>query len=556
MDENPEGTPNPLNPVEGVTEEPRPDTGMTTDTGELDFIETEETTITAGDSPLGIVTDMPAKAPAKADTPAETPKPMEVQSFSAVDQYVAARPASFAEPVARPASMSDAASANTAPTSTTMPRMATAAPRPARPSHPVIDPMMRPVTRPNPAASSVPSRAETRPAENNFDTFAMDSEPKDRLVEDIEQVSISDGLVAADSVVEPAKRNNKKRGLIIGAIVLIIIAIICASAAIAIFMLSGNDRVAKAIDKMLNGQMSSIVEARGTITSTSEPTDAETVIAGATSSTNLDFDIIQDMASSMNKLDASMTSTYENGTEITLDVNGLTNKDGETFFRVSGLKDILGTLNTVNVSSTSEVVDASTINFATTFYAKLIDKIDGQWILTSGGFGDISNSLDLVDNTSFCIGEAIQSLPKYGKDFANKYRANSFITSSKDNLAIKSKKNELYRIGYNKEKMNAFMKSVSGNGLVKAINECSSTDNEETGSTLFEEIFANFPTVYVEVDSNNNITRIYFTTTVEAGGISTNTKADIDLSYPSKLEIIEPSDYIESSNITLNLSSM
>lgn len=606
MDGNPEGTPNPLNPVQGVTgvaDEPQPSTETTsntstapdmeaaTDAGELGYIETVET-FTAD-------TDNSAN-----NSIAE--EPMETTAVNAVDEYVAVKPASFAEPTKRPVSISDTASNSMAtPAGSAMPQMATA-PRPVRMNHTVVDPMMRPVTRPNPTAQTVPSRSES-----NFDTFAMDNEQRDPLAQNIKEVSATEVLVASDSVVEPAKRGgSKKKAFIIGAIVFIMIAIICGAAAIAIVVMSNNDRVGKAIDKFLTGQVSSIIEAKGTISNTSEPADdIETMdddevldddeivdddmedtndaddvdcigptngtdcvevtnddefTENYTSSTTIEFDGTIDTVSLMNKLDATLTYTYSNDKEISLDINELTNKTGDTYFKISGLNGLLNTLTTPATSATvgdSETTDTSFVDMATSIYTQLVNQIDNQWILASDGIGEAADNFEFVDNSLVCMVNALSTLPDHSRDLATKYRANPFITSSKDNLGIKAKKNELYKLGYNREKLTAFANSVADNEFIGALNTCMSDKNEdeydsaELISNLIEDLFANSSDMYVEIDSNDNITRLYFDTTIEAGGISTDTEADIDISYPSELKIVEPSSYTDLSSVVINMSS-
>ena len=541
MDGNPEGTPNPLNPVQGVTPEVNepevlePSTDTAAGTGDLDFIETEETSYEV-DAPMGSIQEV----------------------RTAVDDYAAVKPASFAEPAAKPATISEPV------------RSAAPAPRPARPAHSIVDPMMRPVSRPSvaaatpaapavpeapvapatpeaPAAPATPAPTTTR-AENNFDTFSMEEGSADTLDQNIRQIT-GDNLVASDSIVESKPKNGgKKKALIIGAIVFIMLAIICGAAAIAIVVVKNTDRVGMAIDKLLNGQMSSIVELKGTIDSTSESAADDAPESSSTMTAN--FDGTFDTVSLMNKVDATLTSKTSTGAEIALDIEEITNKSGDTYFKISGLDSLLKTLTSPTLSTESSLTTDSNTSFisaVTTLYTNLVNQIEDQWVLASSDTTNVAESASVVDNTTICAVSALSNLQKYGSDLAAKYRANSFISATKDGLGIAKKKNELYKLNFDKTKMNAFVKSAGTNGFVTALNECASNNNEdedaETSSTLFEEIFANLPTIYVEVDDKDNFTRVYFTSTVEASGVSTSTKADIDISYPNALQIVEPEEY-------------
>ena len=81
------------------------------------------------------------------------------------------------------------------------------------------------------------------------------------------------------------------------------------------------------------------------------------------------------------------------------------------------------------------------------------------------------------------------------------------------------------------------------------MNACADNTATNTGanSSLIKEIFNNFPTIYTEIDDNNNFTRFYFTTTTEVEGVSTTINADINLIYPADLKVTEPDDYIDMS---------
>ena len=70
---------------------------------------------------------------------------------------------------------------------------------------------------------------------------------------------------------------------------------------------------------------------------------------------------------------------------------------------------------------------------------------------------------------------------------------------------------------------------------------------------MIEKIFENFPTIYVEIDDNYNFTRVYFKVTAGDETSSMTTTADLALSYPAKLEVAAPDDYIDMSTLVNNL---
>ena len=188
-------------------------------------------------------------------------------------------------------------------------------------------------------------------------------------------------------------------------------------------------------------------------------------------------------------------------------------------------------------------------------YAGLFEAMNDEWILVSNDFSEKMTGLQIFDNSTTCLISAFGTLPQYAKDIANKYKTNPFITYSTDKLSINKKKNALYRLGINNDKLAAFTNSLGNNGFINELNACAGnlSTNGTTSQNMIEDIFRNFPTMYAEIDDNNNFTRVYFETEANSQFIT----ADLDISYPNKFEVTEPDSYIEMStllnNVTTNL---
>ena len=452
MNENPEGTPNPLNPAPGTGEE------LAAGTGSLDFVETANVSEEANEPEV-------ADAPKEASEPEKTNEPIVSEEAEAEEVEISRtpKPESTEEPI-KPASFTEAVGAveaveETKPFEETIPV-----------SHNVADPMMRPVSH------------------NNFDTLGTDNVPADDApVEELTMeetmvtrpapINNAPELVAKDSIVEPAGGGSKKKILAIGAIVLLMIAIICGAAAAAIFLVGKNtdDRVGKAIERLLNGETSSIIAAQGTVDAVSNTDDS------GIGDFNLDFNGTFDMRSSMNTISAKINTELAGGIKASISIDELKNEDGEAFFKVRGLDSLLGgakTTNSEDVTNLTNCINATdTTNCLTvsgtatatdlvSVYSNLIDVIDNQWILVSDDFGDTMGGLGFFDNSSACLANALGTLPQYSKDLAKKYEANQFITYSTDKLEISKKKNELYRLSFDDEKLTAFINSLSNNGFI------------------------------------------------------------------------------------------
>ena len=62
-----------------------------------------------------------------------------------------------------------------------------------------------------------------------------------------------------------------------------------------------------------------------------------------------------------------------------------------------------------------------------------------------------------------------------------------------------------------------------------------------------------FPSVYLEIDDNYNITRVYFKTNLGDEAGSMNVTADLAISYPNKLEVVAPDEYVDMSTLVNKL---
>ena len=516
---------------------------------------------------------------------------------------------------------------------------------PARPmnrpaNHGVIDPMMRSVAHnsgqnagfgPNPSMSNFDTANAGSDAtmEQTFESLTMDDNSLDMLRQDTitsagpsraevvqtktidTNLSGLDGanLVAKDSIVEPAgKKGGNKKGLIIGAIVFLVLAIACGVAAIVIIMMGNSgDKVSKAIEKVISGEAPTIVSAQGSIKTVTETSYAPSI--STATSTTVDFNGTFDTASGMNNVSADVAIEAGEGYKIPLTIQEMRNKAGDTYFKISGIRKILGGLMgglttnglTADSGSSSDsgstadsgstmlkcedetkcldtttvtncVNDASSAELATDCISSvtvttggstsslsglsgMLEVAEDNWILVSEDFAESMEDLDLFDNTSTCLISALSTLPSYSKDIMNKYKANPFITASTDNLGIASKGNTLYKLSFDSEKLSAFANSLGNNGFVNELNACmgGTASNNGTSATMVESIFDNFPTLYTEIDDNNNFTRFYFvmSTADDSGSTSSSstTTADISLSYPKDFKITEPEDYITMSDL-------
>lgn len=319
------------------------------------------------------------------------------------------------------------------------------------------------------------------------------------------------------SIVEPAKKKSgKKIGLIIGIIVGLLAIGGGTAAALMLTVFKPADAVPKAIEKLLSGDTNKYLSVEGNIIGTPSGTASSIV-----SSVNINFKAQLDMVAPANSVSATIAANIGDEMDISFNVDEVQVADGDMYLKLDGVSDALGEYS-------SMIPGLSTIEL-----------IEGDWLRVSKSDFSQSEGMGILDNSSQCLINAITNAPSYSNSLAEIYKQNQFVTYSTDNIKVDKKKNTIYRLGYNSDKLASFINAMSNSGFANDLLACTggtATKQDVTASDV-ENIFSNFPTTYVEIDGNYNITRAYFDAS-DAGFI-----ADLSIEYPSNVNIIEPDEY-------------
>ena len=363
-----------------------------------------------------------------------------------------------------------------------------------------------------------------------------------------------------DSIVEPAKKKGK--GGIIAAIILLIVAVGAAAAAAIIYLnpFGQNDRVPAALSKLFSGSSASKLALTGTISA------AATDETNYTQNLDVSFNSSFDLKTSENAIDATVTAQFTDESEFTFDASEIHTAQGDLYLKLSGLSEALNNYTpmaenvaTNCINDPTGMTNCESTTVTTTPTSSILNSlgvfevVDDEWIKIPSS--DFSNTTDIfnLDTPVQCLFDAAGKMGEYGKDFATKYEANPFINYSTENLAIAKKKNPLYRLTFDSTKLAAFVNSMSNTGLANSLVACMNGGATSTGITAEQvaEMTANFTSFYVEIDDNNNFTRVYFTMAPEGQTVT----VDLSLSYPTSITITEPEQYISYSEVLQKLLS-
>ncbi len=384
--------------------------------------------------------------------------------------------------------------------------------------------------------------------------------------------------------VEPPKK--KKTGLIIGIIVALVLAIGCGVAAVLLLMNQG-DPVSKAAQKIIGGNAPANVSASGTINVT--PTDETSAL------TSLKIELNTDATSNslINATTAKLTASIREVGDISLNLEERYAESGDLYFKIDGAADAIDKLTTMaqntmpvqnceddDVDCIQTIEDETNCIEGTNCIAPegdsdlfgdlapfmtIVNSIDGVWLkVSTETLTMLSNSID--QDATKCLSDLTSEIKNNKNSLAELYDKNPFIGSTTENVSLESKNGKVYRVVFDNEKFNAFGESLKDSDLVKKAKACLGEENVTFDENASQEL-ENIPNIYVEVDGDNNFSRVYFELDIKGSSNSDMTFedfeensdivkeesadasktiahaiVDLDFTYPDTINVAEPTD--------------
>ena len=370
------------------------------------------------------------------------------------------------------------------------------------------------------------------------------------------------------------KKNKKKIGFIIGGIVCLFLAIGCGVAAVLLFMNHG-DPVERAMGKLMSGEAPTITTIQGTIDV--KANDLSSSISDLKISINSNM-VTDSLISSST---ATLSGTLRNGGDFSLNLSEIYAANGDLFLKIDGvsemtsdpylLSDGTGTTNgssTTGGNSTTGEVQASgevsideemTLNEntysteAVTGILSLFGTIDGKWIrIPLSELG--ANSSELAPSTSSgtsCSAKLLANVNSNRNTIMEMYQRNAFVSSTTKDLAVTSVNNPIYKVVIKGENFTKFYNELINSSMLKEYQNCTGETIDALNANSVDQTLAEMPEVYVEIDNNDNFTRLYFVTDANEGDTTVTT--DLNFSYPTNVNVAEPTEYTDLSEILQGL---
>ena len=406
------------------------------------------------------------------------------------------------------------------------------------PTDPIIESMAEPEEKPM-SSSEAPMMNPTEESANN-----MVQTPKQ---------TTEDNTSTSEAEPKEKKKSQKKMWIII-AVVAVLVAIGCAVAAIAIINpFQKEDVVSNAITRLLNGETPKNVAMSGVVNFVTDDEDSEI--------TALKLDLDSQIASAYKtgSVSATLTVAFKDESELSFNVEEVTVADGDLYLQIDGLSESLNDLYFSETTCEDDATNCEILDMPTegvnefAILAQLFDVVEGQWIRIPADYLDAESSTDIVaDESVQCLVGVLSNIGQYSNSLVEIYNQNQFIVSSTEDVKIAQKENPIYRLNFDEEQLSNFADALTNTTFANDIASCINNGSEE-GSAEIGEIFASYPTIYVEIDDSYNFTRFYLDATT-ADGMSTIT-TDFSFSYPNTIEIVEPAEYTDIDTLLMGLFS-
>ena len=136
---------------------------------------------------------------------------------------------------------------------------------------------------------------------------------------------------------------------------------------------------------------------------------------------------------------------------------------------------------------------------------------------------------------SICSADLFATLKNNASAVSTYYRNHPFISGTQENVTLASASYPVYRVVIDAENYGAFVDEVQNQGLLGNYLKCAgeTVTNVKNYPLLL-------PPIYVEVDSNDNFSRIYVATNTGTA----NVVLDLSLNYPATINVQKPQEYV------------
>ena len=287
----------------------------------------------------------------------------------------------------------------------------------------------------------------------------------------------------------------------------------------------------------------------------------------------------------INSSAADITLTTSAGKDHPLRVEELYAADGDSYLKLVGLKNVVNDPELTGIfipNYNNAVVDCSTNGEGCTeeileksspscnsdekgcvsadvVSDELIEEIDdvidyfeGIWIRIplddlSGFAGDFVER----DSPLACMANTINNLNKNSNKTAELYNKHPFISSTTKGVTLPSKEGQVYSVVLDSTNFTDYINALNNSTSSESLFACLGLEsNAKLDESQTADLFEKLPNVFVEINENNDFSRVYLETEVNEGVTLT---IDLSFSYPNSINVTEPVEYTTLEEITKDI---
>lgn len=345
--------------------------------------------------------------------------------------------------------------------------------------------------------------------------------------------------------VEEKPKKKKKTGLIVG-IVLFLCLLIGGGVTAALLLLNGDkDPVSLAMKKIMSGQAPANLVIDGTIdfkaTNNNGPISAMHIDLNSQARTN----------SMINKSRAEVSLLLLNDETLSFEFDEVYAANGDLYFKVDGISNLINELSNLTTvtdypkncedgSDETNCIEDLTVETPGLLVFSVISVADGQWLKIS--VDELNAVSGYATNSDMsCMINMIDSINTNSNSAAELYNKNPFISSTTENITIDNRSNQVRKVVIDDEKFADFVNSIQNFEMTNKLYNCLGWENNvKITDEDVAEITNQFSDVYVEVDKDNNFSRLYIQNTDDTWTIT----IDLAFNYPADINVSEPNEYV------------
>lgn len=396
---------------------------------------------------------------------------------------------------------------------------------------------------PNPlSAAKVPS---PEPAPTQPTQPVQPVQTTDVVAETVEVESLDPNGRSMEKAAPVAAPAKKKTGLIVG-IIICAVALIGGIVAAVLIMMNMNkgDAVAQAMQKIMSGSAPTNVTIDGDIN----------ILVNAEGSpikrinVDLDSDIIT--GSMINTSSAVLTFTTYNDKDYSVEFDEVYAANGDLYFKIDGATAVLEDSEFLGLISDGEMADAYSSNIIDVF-----EVVDGVWLrISTDEMKAIGGSFVPSESPISCVTDLVTNVNKNSNATTELYNKYPFVTSTTENVIIPSKQGPVYQINLDSKNFVNFANSSINSDVMNNLYSCLGYENNVgISEEEVENLVTKLPKIYVEVNGNNDFTRLYLESDVN-DGVATAT-IDLGFNYPANVNVSEPVEYTDFSKVISQILS-